>query len=74
MAIDSGPGDPRHSAALSFLLSAGGMFFLIYADNVVMMVLWALSFGVGIGGMDPMTSLVWARFFGRRFLGSIRGL
>lgn len=65
--------NPRHSAALSFLLSAGGMFFLIYADNVVMMVLWALSFGVGIGGMDPMTSLVWARFFGRRFLGSIRG-
>ncbi len=65
--------NPRHSAALSFLLSAAGMLFFIYADGVVMMVLWGLSFGVGIGGMDPMTSLVWASFFGRRFLGSIRG-
>lgn len=65
--------NPRYSAAISFLLSAVGMLFFFYADNVAMMVLWGLSFGVGIGGMDPMTSLVWARFFGRRFIGSIRG-
>ena len=65
--------NPRYSAAISFLLSASGMLFFLYADNVVMMVLWGLSFGVGIGGMDPMTSLLWARFFGRRFIGSIRG-
>ena len=65
--------NPRYSAAISFLLSAAGMLFFLYADNVVMMVLWGLSFGVGIGGMDPMTSLLWARFFGRRFIGSIRG-
>ena len=65
--------NPRYSAAISFLLSAVGMLFFFYADNIAMMVLWGLSFGVGIGGMDPMTSLVWARFFGRRFIGSIRG-
>ena len=29
--------------------------------------------GFGWGGMIPLQEVIWASFFGRRFLGSIRG-
>ncbi|MEC7974162.1 MAG: MFS transporter, partial [Pseudomonadota bacterium] len=29
--------------------------------------------GTGWGGMIPMQEVIWASFFGRRYLGSIRG-
>ena len=65
--------NPRYSAAAAFAFSALGMLFLIYATNVPIMVLWALTFGLGMAGMDPLISMVWANYYGRHFLGSIRG-
>ncbi len=43
---------------------ANGLDFLVYAGFLVM--------GVGWGGMLPLQEVIWASFFGRRYLGSVR--
>jgi sugar phosphate permease len=64
---------PRYSASTTFLLAGLGMLSLIYATNIPVLVLWMIFFGLAISGMEPLTSMVWATYFGRSFLGSIRG-
>lgn len=65
--------NPKYSAAGAFAVAGIGMLFLAYATNIPFMVLWAMFFGTGIAGMDPLTSQLFANYFGRTFLGSIRG-
>jgi len=45
---------------------ANGLDFLVYAGFLVM--------GVGWGGMLPLQEVIWASFFGRRYLGSVRSM
>ncbi len=66
--------NPKYSAAGAFIFAGVGMLFLIHATNVPFMVLWAICFGTGVAGMDPLTSQLFANYFGRTFLGSIRGV
>ena len=66
--------NPKYSAAGAFAIAGVGMLFLVYATNVPFMVLWAICFGTGVAGMDPLTSQLFANYFGRTFLGSIRGV
>ncbi|MFQ5934249.1 MAG: MFS transporter [Dehalococcoidia bacterium] len=66
--------DPRYSVAGAFAVAGLGMVFLINATTIPLMVLWAIAFGMGIAGMDPLTSQLFASYFGRTFLGSIRGV
>ena len=42
------------------------MDFLVYAGFLIM--------GVGWGGMLPLQEVIWASFFGRRYLGSVRSM
>jgi OFA family oxalate/formate antiporter-like MFS transporter len=44
---------------------AGQQLFWIYAAYVLL--------GLGWGGMIPMQEVLWATFFGRRYIGAIRG-
>lgn len=65
---------PRQ-ALLGVLLSlAAGVFFIARADTAVEAFLGAGLFGVGFAGYLLVVDLLWADFFGRRYLGSIRGV
>ena len=45
---------------------ANRMDFLVYAGFLIM--------GFGWGGMLPLQEVIWASFFGRRYLGSVRSM
>ena len=45
---------------------ANQMHFLVYTGFLIM--------GVGWGGMLPLQEVIWASFFGRRYLGSVRSM
>ncbi len=63
------------------VLGAVGFCFLglasvmtIYADFVSLMFISMAVFGLGIGGMMFLQNYVWADYFGREYVGSIRGI
>ena len=62
------------------LIGAGGFLMLIVAsvltivaDNHPVMFLAMITFGLGIGVLMLMQNFLWADYFGRKHLGSIRG-
>jgi MFS family permease len=63
----------RFSAMLISFLLFLSMGLLIIADNYLLGVLFALSFGFAVGGSSLVETLLWSDFFGRRHMGEIRG-
>ncbi len=72
--IDRSPAKPL--AAVSASLCGIALFCIIFAV-AAQQVFWIYAafflLGTGWGGMIPMQEVIWASFFGRRYLGSIRG-
>ncbi len=67
---------PRHLAALSATTTACALFIIIYAAQTGLLSLIVAGFfllGLGWGGMIPLQEVIWASFFGRRYIGAIRG-
>ncbi|MEE9199687.1 MAG: MFS transporter [Dehalococcoidia bacterium] len=64
--------NPKNSTVTMMLLCAIGIIVLIKV-NTPLAFLYAILFGLGIGGFDPLISLIWANYYGRTFLGAIRG-
>lgn len=67
----------RNVASGAFLASASGIVLLMLAVNVeALPLLWAgfLAWGFGFGGTIPIGEFVWARYFGRRYLGAVRSV
>ena len=63
----------RYLGAAGFLaLAIASGLTIIAADHVVMFISM-ITFGLGIGGTHLMQNYLWAEYFGRRHLGSIRG-
>ena len=63
-------------AAISASTTGVALFCIIAAVNYEnIWIVYAAFFllGLGWGGMIPMQEVIWARFFGRLYLGSIRG-
>ena len=60
------------SIGLMMLALASGM--TIYADNIPFMFASMAIFGLGNGGMMFLQDFIWADYFGRENVGSIRGL
>ncbi|MCC6177064.1 MAG: MFS transporter [Chloroflexi bacterium] len=63
----------RFIGAAGFLLLAMASALTILADSHSLMFVSMITFGLGIGTMMLMQSFLWADYFGRRHLGSIRG-
>ena len=62
-------------AALGFVLTAFAMFTIVAGERAELAaVLFAGYFllGVGWGGLIPLQEVIWATFFGRRYLGGVR--
>ena len=64
--------NPRFTTIAMQLLCGTGMILLVNVSTP-MAFAYAVVFGLGIGGFDPLISLLWANYFGRSFLGAIRG-
>ncbi len=67
---------PKSLAALTFVISGAAVLGMVPAAQsgsfeamFALFVLW----GLGIGGMLPLSEFIWAAYFGRRHLGAVRG-
>ncbi|MYH40262.1 MAG: MFS transporter [Chloroflexi bacterium] len=68
---------PRLLAAAAFLATAAAMAIIIPAarsGSTALVALGFLTFGCGIAGFVPIQEVIWASFFGRRYLGGVRGV
>lgn len=57
----------------AFLVLTGAMMLTIVGDTPLLLFLAMGAFGVGVGGVVLLQSYLWAEYFGRASLGSIRG-
>jgi MFS family permease len=64
----------RFLGAVCFLLLAWAILLTILAHSNGMMIAAMLFFGSGAGGMMMLQNYMWADYFGRAHLGSIRGV
>ncbi|MDO9443993.1 MAG: MFS transporter [Dehalococcoidia bacterium] len=67
----------RRLAACAFGASAVGVSLIITATRIDALPLLLAAFfvwGFGFGGTIPIGEFIWAQYFGRRNLGSVRGL
>ncbi|MBI4220979.1 MAG: MFS transporter [Chloroflexi bacterium] len=64
----------RYLGAAGFTFLAAASVLTIYASNLTIMFLSMAIFGLGVGGMMFLQNFMWADYFGRRHLGSIRGI
>lgn len=67
----------RRLSGSAFAASATGVALIVFAARADMLALmWGgfLVWGFGFGGTIPIGEFIWARYFGRRYLGSVRGL
>jgi MFS family permease len=67
---------PKPLAAVSASVTGIALFLIVYAtasSNLLWIYAAYAVLGLGWGGMIPMQEVIWASFFGRRFLGAIRG-
>ncbi len=54
--------------------SAAGVLLLLWSTNAALLYAFAVVYGLFRGAYVMMTTLVWANYYGRRFLGSINGI
>lgn len=64
----------RYLLGLAFGISATGMFLLSWLDGGLFMGIVLIAYGVGAGAFVPLMNLMWANYYGRNSLGSIRGV
>jgi MFS transporter, OFA family, oxalate/formate antiporter len=67
--------EPKPLAATSAALTAVALFIIVFSVETSSLG-WAYAgfilLGVGWGGMIPLQEVIWASFFGRRYIGSVR--
>jgi len=68
-------GEPRRLAAIGFVTSGAAIVLVLYAaknDALAPLIGGFLLMGLGFGGQIPVSETIWARYFGRRYFGSVR--
>ena len=64
----------RILGATGFMMLATASALTIYANSIPIVFISMAVFGLGIGGMMFLQNFIWADYFGRESVGSIRGL
>jgi OFA family oxalate/formate antiporter-like MFS transporter len=64
----------RYCITACYVGCALSLLILIYSHSVAMVFVYAIMYGVTLGGDMVLKELVWANYFGRTFLGTIRGV
>lgn len=68
---------PKGLAAASFMISAAGTVVVVFGAQAQDATLLAAGFvivGIGFGGQIPIQEVIWASYFGRRYLGAVRSV
>ncbi len=68
---------PRYLTAFAFASQAVAVMVIMLgatAGSLPVVVAGFLLFGVGGGGAVPLQEVIWASYFGRRYLGAVRGV
>jgi len=66
---------PKRIALFVFSsIQAGAIFILIFAPNLGYIFLFAVVFGMGFGGRNPLTTSIRGDYFGRSSFGKIMGM
>ena len=60
--------------ALSFTISGLGMILMVFVNGGPLIVVFPIFYGIGAAGFLPLMNLMWANYFGRAFLGTIKGV
>ena len=53
--------------------SGGALYTLVIADTLPLVLIYAFSYGALRGAFPTLEAVVWADYFGRTYLGTIRG-
>lgn len=64
----------RFAAAAEFALLGVGILLILIAPNLASMVAAIFVFGVGVGGVLTVQETVWADYYGRMTLGTVRSV
>ena len=64
---------PRYAEAVAFLFLVAGMLAILRADSALLAYAYGLFYGIGFGGVGLLEELLFANYFGRQSLGTIRG-
>ncbi len=64
----------RYLIVVVMVGSAAGLALLLWLANLWVLYAFAVVYGLFRGAWVLMNTMVWAEYFGRRFLGSIRGV
>ncbi len=64
----------RYALFLKFLIQAFGLLLVVTAGGLFPLYIGFFLYGIGISGGMVLPDLLWAHYFGRLSLGSIRGL
>jgi sugar phosphate permease len=65
----------RYIGLVGGLIVASSMLWMIFArDNIWFMVAYSVTWGIGMGFNITVSNIIWPNYFGRRHLGTIRGL
>ena len=64
----------RYLMTACFAISGIGMLLFVLVKSGPLIIIFPIAYGIGAGGFLPLMNLVWANYFGRAFLGTIRGV
>jgi MFS family permease len=64
----------RYGLAVTYMVSAVATVVLLGADSAGPAVLFALLYGMVVGGNSTLEAVMWADYYGRASLGTIRGI
>jgi cyanate permease len=66
--------DVRLAAMLRFVIQAIGLILAITTRSLFCVYAGFFLYGIGLGGNMVLPEILWANYFGRRSLGTVRGL
>jgi OFA family oxalate/formate antiporter-like MFS transporter len=69
--------EPKKLASVGFAMSGTAMIIILAAakaNALIPLVVGYLLMGWGFGGQIPLQETIWASYFGRRYLGSVRSV
>ena len=64
----------RQASMMMFLVQSSGLALAIASSRLFAVYVGFFLYGIGLGGSFVLQELIWATYFGRRSLGTVRGL
>jgi MFS family permease len=66
--------DIRHATMFKFLTQAAGLAIATVSSHIISVYAGFFLYGIGLGGSWVLQELIWAHYYGRISLGTVRGL